>query len=134
MKLDSRQGARGILVDDATGCRIPFAIWADFETGYYEAFRATPDGKEKANPLQRYRGRAEKLKLLPLPPMDTKPVDPVESKGEYKQAFEKIWRDRGFSPWWIAWRWQLEILEPNGEYLGRICEDARAAACDGPQS
>ena len=44
-KLDSKGGLRGILVNAQTMQRIPFARWANLETGEYEAFYAGPDGK-----------------------------------------------------------------------------------------
>ena len=61
MIIDSKAGARGMLVEAETGRPIRFARWANLETGAYEAFRMDPrEAKRRGIPLARllYRGRA----------------------------------------------------------------------------
>jgi hypothetical protein len=58
MILDAKSGLRGVLINEETGQRIPFARWADTETGEYEAFATTPDGQAMLQPAQVIRGRA----------------------------------------------------------------------------
>jgi len=140
MILDSKSGIRGVLVDESTGQRIAFARKANLETGEWEAWQATPDGKEiwhdaDGKPVL-LKGRC-RLKFIPAVLITPGPApDPEDVKIEagYKEAFCKIWRDRGFSPWWIQWRWNIEERKRSEEYLGRVQQDARAAAEEGPHS
>lgn len=64
MILDAKCGKRGVLVDGETGKRIPFARWANTETGEYEAFAATPDGCYMLKPARVIRGRVRCLRFV----------------------------------------------------------------------
>lgn len=75
MRLDSRTGLRGLWIDADTGARIPFVVWGDTETGEYEAWRATPDGRALAEPKQKIKGRA-RLRFVPAAPTCKREVPP----------------------------------------------------------
>jgi hypothetical protein len=55
MILDAKSGLRGVLLNHHTGQRIPFARWANTETGEYEAWAENPAGRED-NPPPLLRG------------------------------------------------------------------------------
>lgn len=67
MIIDAKSGARGVLVNADTGCRVPFAKWANLETGEWEALAATPDGRRVAQPRRIVRGR-NNLRWIPAAP------------------------------------------------------------------
>lgn len=69
MILDSRTmpDLRGIVVNEETGQRIPFVRWCDTDTGDWEAWAATPDGRQKLRPPHLVRGRC-RLRFVPLAP------------------------------------------------------------------
>lgn len=68
MIIDARSGLRGVLVNADTSARIPFARWANLETGEYEALAATPDGRQVLQPAQVVRGRC-RLRWIPAAPV-----------------------------------------------------------------
>lgn len=48
---------RGTLVNADTLERIPFAYWADTESGEWKAWAATPDGRHQLLPRRSIQGR-----------------------------------------------------------------------------
>ncbi len=69
--LDAHFGLRGVLVDTDAGSRIRWAVWANMDTGEYEAFKSDPEHAVKLGlPLDvlRYRGRAGHLRFIPSAP------------------------------------------------------------------
>lgn len=87
MIIDARSGVRGVLIDAATGKRIPFARWANLDTGEYEALAATPDGKAKAYPPRLIRGKTA-LRFLPGAPLRGASPLSEEAKAEEAREFE----------------------------------------------
>ena len=89
MILDAKSGLRGILVNAETGQRIPFARWANTETGEWEALAATPDGKSILQPKRIVRGKC-RLRFVPsagfVAPRPTVPEDPPLAAGETKRV------------------------------------------------
>lgn len=51
------RGTHGVLVKSATGERIPFARFANTDTGEWAALEATPDGKAILSPVKIIRGK-----------------------------------------------------------------------------
>lgn len=108
----------GVLIDTGTGKRIPFAVWADMETGEYEALTPAPNGVdyhcdlETGEPL-RYRGRARgRLELVsaegardlaPPPRKVTGVIEPMSPEQkrhgveQYKRVYFEVWQFRGES-------------------------------------
>lgn len=68
MIIDSKSGLRGVLIDAETGERLAFARWANLATGEYEAFAATPDGRQILQPPRLVRGRRNRLKFVEAAP------------------------------------------------------------------
>lgn len=89
MILDSTTGVRGLLVNADTGQPIRWAIWADTETGYYEAFRSDPEIAKKLGidpTLLRYRDKA-RLRFVPAAPVATpRPTDPRDAAESMREA------------------------------------------------
>lgn len=122
MRIDSRSKdkPRGVVVDE-NGKRIPFVIWCDFDTGDFEAYKSTPDGryllgKEGSRDGIKYSGRSPGLKLLSihqaknLVPASTvrepKKVDPAEGLETYKEVFFEVWNGvRGDASKVVDSRW-----------------------------
>jgi hypothetical protein len=67
MIFDAQSGIRGVLVNVDSGLRIPFAFWADLQTGEWKALAATPDGRRKLSPRRVLRG-CNRLQFIPAPP------------------------------------------------------------------
>jgi hypothetical protein len=95
MRLDSHSGLRGVLVNADTARPIRWAIWADTDTGEYEAFRADPQIAERLGidlASIRYRGQA-RLRFIParvsprLKPTDAR--DAADSMREAKLLWAK---------------------------------------------
>jgi len=89
MRLDSHSGMRGMLVNADTNQPIRWAIWADTDTGEYEAFRADPEIAERlgvALASLRYRGRA-RLRFIPARVQPTpKPTDQRDASESMREA------------------------------------------------
>lgn len=86
---------RGVLLDAATRQRIPFACWANLDTGEYVAFKATPDGKDQLWPPEKYSGRAQRLEFVgdvapPIRAQVTSAVDPAAALKEVAEYRQRI--------------------------------------------
>lgn len=110
-----------VLVDGFDNQRIPFAFWANLETGEWKAWKATPDGRKMAsndgvNPIL-VKGRAKgKLKLLsgaPLVKEPSKPkIDKVQGLAMYQQVFRFTWHEvRGESRRTVDDRWLQKMQQ-----------------------
>lgn len=87
MILDANSGVRGVLVNADTGERIPFARWANLETGEFEALVIDAATGRPARPNRLYRGRAN-LRFVeshapPLQPPEPQPAPVVEAAPAY---------------------------------------------------
>lgn len=140
MIIDAKEGARGVLVDEATSRRIPFARWANLATGEYEALAATPDGKRILQPAQVVRGRT-RLRWIPAAPRypatgnpaTGKPVTPDDGRPERRGRRLVVMAGqecdaRGchrLAEWATA---DEQELEPSVTADGRRCERAETVA------
>jgi hypothetical protein len=123
VRIDARQGVRGVLIDRGTGRRIPLARWYDPETGEYEAFAEGPGGTvrldDKGQPVI-VRGRAVgRLELVPQgsawsPPKPPAPTvtPPAEGLVQYQRVYFEVWNRRGEARKCIQGRWR-EFLQKN---------------------
>jgi hypothetical protein len=93
VRIDAKSGLRGVLVEADTGRRIPFARKADLDTGEWEAWAATPDGKSVALPRRLLRGRC-RLRFVAsdavvIPPKASDPRDLAGSLEEARRRYAK---------------------------------------------
>lgn len=97
MRIDSRTGLRGKFQNAVTGAPIRFVIWADLDTGEFEAFRTTQDGTSKLRDWRgiaiRYRGR-QPLRFLPDAPLIKVPTQ----RQPYMPDLEEERRRLGVAP------------------------------------
>lgn len=111
-----------VLVDSFDNQRIPFAVWANMETGEWRAYKPTPDGKKLAsndgvNPIV-INGRAKgKLKLLSGAPLVKEPeppkIDKVQGLVMYQQIFRHSWQYRGESRRAVDDRWLVKMQQSS---------------------
>lgn len=90
MRIHASMGIRGSLVDATTGQLIRKAIWADLETGEYEALKLDGNGNTIGEPGKelRYFGKA-KLKFVPAKILDDKPSQPEEEPNRKKPVVKQ---------------------------------------------
>lgn len=98
MRLDSRSGARGVLLNAETGQRIRWVRWADIpedheQQGEYEAFSRDPEeAKARGIPLADiiYRGRC-RLRFVPAAPRFTcTPTSERDLAGSLDEARRRL--------------------------------------------
>jgi len=78
MILYANSGVRGVLVNANTGERIPFARWANLETGEFEALVIDAATGRPARPNRVYRGRATlRFVASHAPPLKAPQAAPV---------------------------------------------------------
>lgn len=87
MIIDAKSGIRGVLVDATTGRRIPFARYANLETGEWEAFQATLDGKLIAKPLNLLKGKCP-LRFVESYAPKVKPVSVADRQAAVEEMEE----------------------------------------------
>jgi hypothetical protein len=88
--VDARKGIRGVLVNAETGERIPFARWSNLETGEWEAWQATPDGKQVAKPPRLIRGQC-KLRFVEsyAPPLRQPAAVDAKAAAEQREEYHR---------------------------------------------
>ncbi len=98
MRLDSRSGLRGLLMNRDTGERIRFVRWAEIpddpeQPGEFEAFRCEPEAyKALGFPLTDiiYRGKA-RLRFIPVAPrIPGKPTSERDLAGSLDEARKSL--------------------------------------------